>query len=109
MCRFASCPDLLDIDDNHVNGGCLSPGVVGALSSEMAWLVTIETSDRRCCAGVAVVKGCCGRIWLLVVLPPWRKSLNWVAAVFHMVVMPVVVAVLFPGAIIVIAAVAEIP
>ena len=79
------------------------------MSSEVAWLVAIETSDRRCRAGVAVVKGCCGRIWLLVVLPPWRKSLNWVAAVFHMVVTLVVVAVLLPAAIIVISAVAEIP
>ena len=109
MCRLASCRDLLNIDGNHVNRGCLSPGVVGALSSEMAWLVIIETSYWRCRARVAVFEGCRGRVWLLVVMPSWRISLNWVAVVFHMVVTPVVVSVLLPATTVVVAAVAEIP
>ena len=50
-----------------------------------------------------------GRIRLLIVPPPWRKSRDWVAAVFHLGVTPGVVAVWLPSAVVVIAAVTEIP
>ena len=64
------------------------------------------------CAALLRVVTCLGfrgRVWLLVVMPYWRISLNWVAVGLHMVVAPVVVAVLLQAVIIEIAAVAEIP